>query len=91
MNDLESCVSESSEGVRISIKLQPRASRDAFVDVLDGQIKIALKAPPVDRAANQSLEKFIAKALGVSKGRVTLVKGEKFRSKVVEILAALIP
>ena len=78
-------MTECIEGVRVSIKLQPRASRDAFVEVLDGQIKIALKAPPVDQAANQSLEKFVAKSLGVSKGLVTLVSGEKSRNKVVQI------
>ena len=42
-------------------------------------------APPVDGAANQALLEFLASALDVSRGAVTLVSGGSHRSKVVGV------
>jgi uncharacterized protein (TIGR00251 family) len=52
----------------------------------DGLLKIALTAPPVDGAANKALVEFVAKTLGVPKGRVTLVSGETSRRKTLEVV-----
>lgn len=73
------------EGVRIAIRVAPRASRDAIVGVYDGALKVALTAPPVEGAANEALVRLLAKALGVAKGHVRIVQGERSRDKVVVI------
>ncbi len=65
----------------------------------EGVLRIRLNAPPVEGKANEALGRFLAKALGVSRGCVTLLSGEKGRNKVVRIegmtpeavLSALIP
>jgi uncharacterized protein (TIGR00251 family) len=75
----------TGDGVRVPIRVAPRASRDAIVGVHDGALKIALTAPPVEGAANDALVRLLAKALGVPKGAVRLVQGERSRDKVVEI------
>lgn len=41
--------------------------------------------PPVDRRANAALVKLIAKRVGVAKGRVAIVSGERSRDKVVRV------
>lgn len=74
-----------SSGIRLAIRLQPRASRDGF-DGLTGEgtdcrLKLRLTAPPVDNAANQACRDFLAKNFGIAKGRVELVSGEKSREK----------
>lgn len=74
------------EGVRIPIRVAPRASRDAVLGVHDGALKIALTAPPVEGAANEALVRLLAKALGVAKGHVQIVQGERSRDKVVVIV-----
>ena len=75
----------TTDGVRVPIRVAPRASRAAIVGVHDGALKVALTAPPVEGAANDALVRLLAKALGVPKGAVRLVQGERSRDKVVEI------
>jgi hypothetical protein len=48
-------------------------------------VRIRLSAPPVEGRANESLLKFLAKALGVSRAQVSLVSGETGRNKIVRI------
>jgi len=70
---------------RISVYVQPRASRTAVVGMHDGHIKIRLAAPPVDGAANEALVEFIADQLGVPKQRVRIASGASSRRKGVEV------
>lgn len=87
-----------SDVVRISIRLQPRASRDEVADWQEsGQpsqskcneialaLRVRVRAAPVDDAANTALVQLLAKRLGVAKSRVSLVSGATARNKVVEI------
>ncbi len=71
--------------VRISVYVQPRASKTAIAGMHDGAIKIRLAAPPVDGAANAALIEFIAERFGVARSRVRLVSGASARRKVIEI------
>ena len=68
-------------GVSFPVRVTPRASRDQLGEVVDGALKVKLTAPPVEGAANRALIKFMAKLLGVAKGRVKVVSGEKSRRK----------
>jgi len=74
---------------RVTVRLQPRASRDEVLGwtEIDGLpvLRIRVKAPPVDGAANAALVQLLAKTLGIVKGRVTLVAGATARNKIVEI------
>lgn len=71
---------------RISVRLQPRASRDEVLGWNDaGALRVRVKAPPVDGAANAALVNILAKQLGVAKSRVSLVSGATARNKIVEI------
>ncbi|NLG77351.1 MAG: YggU family protein [Xanthomonadaceae bacterium] len=74
-----------NESVRISVYVQPRASKTAIAGMHDGAIKIRLAAPPVDGAANTALIEFIAERVGVARSRVRLVSGASARRKIVEI------
>lgn len=78
-------VTERADGVRFGVRVQPRASRDAVLGVMDGALRVALTAPPVDGEANAALVAFLAKKLGVGKRDVSIVQGETGRSKLVEV------
>jgi uncharacterized protein (TIGR00251 family) len=69
----------------LSVRLQPRASRDEIAGVHGEQLKIRLTAPPVDGKANQTLLKFLAKICGVGAGQVSLISGDSSRNKRVRI------
>ena len=70
---------------RVSIYVQPRASKTMLAGMHDGCVKVRLAAPPVDGAANAALIEFIAESLKVAKSRVRIVSGETSRRKVVEV------
>ncbi|MBF0189749.1 MAG: DUF167 domain-containing protein [Magnetococcales bacterium] len=71
----------------ITVRVQPRASRERWMGVRDGEVLVALTAPPVDGAANEALPKFLAKELDVATGRIRIVQGERTRHKVVRVTA----
>jgi len=70
---------------RISVYVQPRASKTAIAGMHDGCVKIRLAAPPVDGAANAALVVFVAEQLRIAKSRVRVVSGSSSRRKVVEV------
>ena len=83
-------LAQRPEGVVISVKLQPRASREEISSVAGGELKIKVTAPPVDSAANEALVELLADRLGCGKGRVILLRGQTSRHKVVLISGATI-
>ncbi|HOZ45665.1 MAG TPA: DUF167 domain-containing protein [Candidatus Hydrogenedentes bacterium] len=75
---------EDREGsVWLSVRVQPKASRNAIVLEPDGRIRVALTAPPVEGAANKALVAFLSKASGVPKRGIQLIHGERGRDKVL--------
>ena len=69
----------------LRVRAQPRASREAFAEVMDDAIKIHTTAPPVEGAANARLTMFLASQFGVAKRDVELVQGDKGRTKTFRI------
>jgi uncharacterized protein len=69
----------------VSVRVQPRASRDEITGWRDDVLVARLTAPPVDGRANKALCQLIAKAVGVAPSRVAVVRGEKSRDKVVRV------
>ena len=76
---------ERDGGVTFEVRVQPRASRAAFVGPHEAAMKVALTAPPVEGAANAALIALVAEVLGVPKRRVQIVRGDKSRQKVVRV------
>lgn len=74
----------------LNVRLQPRAKRNAIVGERDGVLRVTVAAPPVDGKANAALCKLVAKKAGVARGRVTVIRGERSREKVVRV-AGLAP
>ena len=71
---------------RITVRLQPRASRDEILGLNEeGSLRARVKAPPVDGAANEALVQLLAKTLGIRKGSFTLVSGATARNKIIEV------
>ncbi|MGC1456081.1 MAG: DUF167 domain-containing protein [Nitrospirota bacterium] len=71
--------------VTLSIRIQPRASKNEIVAMANGGLKIRLTAPPVDGAANEALVKFLADTLSIPKSNVEIISGHTAREKIVRI------
>ena len=69
----------------VSVRVIPRSSKEGVAGYEGGVVRIRLNAPPVEGKANDALVRFLAKALGVPRSRVTLVTGERGRSKIVRV------
>jgi uncharacterized protein (TIGR00251 family) len=71
--------------MKIAVRLRPRGHQDELMGIADGVLQARVSAPPVDGKANAALRKLIAKRVGVAPSRVSIVRGEKSRDKLVRI------
>jgi len=71
--------------VDLEIRVIPRAGRSGFGGLRDGALLVRLAAAPVDGAANDELIALLAKTLRIPKRNITIVSGERSRSKRVRI------
>jgi uncharacterized protein (TIGR00251 family) len=69
----------------IRIRLQPRARRDEVVGERGEAIVVRVTAPPVDGRANAALCALVARTVGVARSRVSVVRGQTSRDKVVRV------
>ena len=76
---------DASASATLSIRIQPRASKNELLRMASGELKIRLTAPPVEGAANEALVKFLAAELGVAKSQVEIVSGHTSREKIVRV------
>jgi uncharacterized protein (TIGR00251 family) len=58
-------IGETTGGVRLEVKVQPRASRNQVVGEQAGALKVKLTAPPVDGEANAALIEFLSAFLKI--------------------------
>lgn len=82
--------SARDNGIRLLVRVQPGSSKNA----VEGwqydsggrpMLKLRVAAAPVDGAANTSLVALLAKAFGVRKSAVTILRGATSRIKQVYI------
>ena len=83
--DLSALKLTVGEAVRFEVHAKPRAKKSAVVGVHGDALDVSIAAPPVDGAANDELVRFLAKAIGVPKSAVAVVRGESSRNKLVEV------
>jgi len=70
--------------VSLRIKAQPAASKNEFCEIYgEDAIKIRIKAPAVEGAANKELVKFLSKSFKVAKSDIIFKSGQQSKIKVV--------
>ena len=76
---------EGAGGVSFSIKVHPRARKNAITGTAGDALKLSLTDPPVDGRANQAAIRFFADLFEISRSSVTITSGESSRQKAVRI------
>lgn len=75
----------SGDELHLFVRIQPKASKDEFAEILQdsilSRIKIRITAPPVEGKANKHLIKFLAKIFKIPKSNITIKSGETGRNK----------
>src|SRR5436309_1685613 len=71
--------------VTLSLRVQPRASRNAVVGWTGDTLNIRLTAPPVEGAANAACLTFLADLLDLPQSQLEILRGERSCNKVIRI------
>jgi len=72
--------------LQFSIRVIPRSSRNEIVGwVSTGELKVRVTAPPVEKAANRELIRYMSEVLGIKKGDITITAGARSRVKRLEV------
>ena len=75
----------SVEQKSINIKAIPRSNVSHIEEDLMGNLKVRVKAPPINGQANQELIGLLAEYYNVSKSQIEIIKGRTSRNKVIRI------
>ena len=76
------------EGWLLRLHVQPGAKVTAVSGLHGDALKMKVNAPPLEGRANAALEAWLAKALGVPKRDVEVLRGESSRDKQVLVRAS---
>ena len=71
-------------GAEIAVRVTPRASRNAVEHGSTG-VRVYVTTVPEGGKATAAVQKLLARALGVPKTRLRLIRGETSRDKVFRI------
>lgn len=82
--ELPDLTDRAQSGAEIAVRVTPKASRDRILDD-DGTLRVYVTAVPENGKANQAVQKLLAKALGLPKSRLELIRGQTSRDKVFRI------
>jgi hypothetical protein len=73
------------DGVILNVRVIPRAGKAGLAGTRDNALLVRLNAPPVEGAANAELIEVLATALTIPKRRVSIVSGDRSRTKRVQL------
>lgn len=71
--------------ILLRVRAVPNSSINKIAEVQDEALRIKIKAPAVEGAANKELVKFLSKLLKVSKSSIEILKGETSKVKIIRI------
>jgi uncharacterized protein (TIGR00251 family) len=70
----------------LELKIIPNAPRNEVVGWLDSALKVKIHAPALEGRATDELLAFFATTLDVPRRSLTLLRGEKSRQKLVQVV-----
>src|SRR5215469_15567916 len=79
---------QTANGITFSVKVQPRARKNAITGSVGDALKLSLTAPPVEGKANRAVIEFLADLFDIPRSSVTIASGKTNRLKMVNIRGA---
>jgi len=80
----------SEDKITISVYVVPRSSKTEVVGLYGDFLKIKLKSPPVDNAANKELIRFMSEILKISKSNIKIISGQTQKKKILSLFGGTI-
>ena len=78
-------VIKGEKGTLLLLYIQPGASKSEIKGIHGTRLKISIKAPPVDGAANEAVIEFLADHYRIPRSRIHLISGKTSRQKNIWI------
>jgi len=78
-----SFIQKHPQGFTLKVFVQPRSSKNEIAGLYGDALKIKIKAPPVEGAANKMCVQYLAKCLKVPKPSLDIISGHTSRAKQV--------
>jgi uncharacterized protein (TIGR00251 family) len=78
-------IQDNPSGASFTVKVHPRAKKNAITGELGDALKLSLTAPPVEGRANEACIEFLANLLKVPRSSVTIASGQNSRRKVIRV------
>ena len=76
-------ISAGAAGIRLQIRVMPRASKAAVAGVREGRLIVRVTAPPVDNAANDAVVELLSSVLDLPRRALSIVSGHSAREKTI--------
>ncbi len=71
--------------ILINVKVKPKAKKEYVKKVSDNEFEVAVNEPPEEGRANRRVIELLAEYLNVSKSNISIIKGEKSKSKILKV------
>jgi uncharacterized protein (TIGR00251 family) len=78
-------IHDGDSGVTFSVRVHPRARKNAITGELGDTLKLSLTTPPIEGRANEACIDFFAKLLKVPRSSITIASGQTSRNKVIRV------
>lgn len=75
-----------TSSVQLSVRVIPNAKKNEFSGYRAGELVLRLNAPAIEGKANKLAVQFVSEYLGVPRSAVLLVRGERSRHKIFQIV-----
>ena len=72
--------------VELKVRVIPNARKDEVGGFREGELVLRLNAPAIEGKANRAAVEFVSRFLGVSRSGVRLLRGERSRHKIFQIV-----
>tara|TARA_B100001013_G_C24471263_1_gene387522 strand:- start:358 stop:645 length:288 start_codon:yes stop_codon:yes gene_type:complete len=71
--------------VTLEVRVTPRSKRNSVEVASLGHLRVRVTVAPEGGKANAAVLKLLAKSLGIPKSRMTIIRGQTNRDKVISI------
>jgi uncharacterized protein (TIGR00251 family) len=75
----------AANGVRVAIRLTPRARGERIDGITGGAFKVSVTAPPAENQANEALLRLLSREWRLPRRDLSIAAGAKSRNKIVQI------
>ena len=72
--------------MKYTVKVKAGSSREEVFEVSENELIVAVHARAHDGEANEAVREAIANYFGVAKSLVSIVRGEKSKIKIIEVI-----